>query len=150
MDRVKITGDDMWFRISNKNAYKIWCGTSFEAICLKHTAQIKKALGISGVHSEESPWRYRGSKGESGSPIDLLIDRSDRTITICEMKFYTDEFTIDKACATELQRKLQVFREQTKTRKSLFLTFITTYGVKKNEYSDRLVHNNLTMELFYD
>ena len=150
MDGIKITGDDMWTRMSNTNAYKIWCGMSFEAICLKHIPQIKKALGISGVHSEESPWRYSGTKNAEGAQIDLLIDRADRTINVCEMKFYTDEFTIDKAYATELDRKMHVLREQTKTKKSLFLTFITTYGVKKNEYSDKLVHKSLTMDLFFD
>jgi hypothetical protein len=149
MDRMKITGDDMWSRLSTTNKYKIWCGMSFEAICLKHIPQIKKALGISGIHSEESPWRHSGTKGESGAQIDLLIDRADRTITICEMKFYSGTFTIDKAYATELDRKLQVFREQTRTRQSLFLAFITTYGVKKNEYADRLIHNDLTMDLFF-
>jgi uncharacterized protein len=150
MDKVKITGDDMWSRISQMNGYKTWCGMSFEAICLKHIQQIKKALGISGVHSEESSWRYSDPKGGSGAQIDLLIDRTDRAINICEMKFYADEFAIDKAYATELERKLQVFREQSKTRKSLFLTFITTYGVKRNEYSDRMVHNSLTMDIFFD
>jgi uncharacterized protein len=150
MDGVKITGNDMWSRISNMSAYKIWCGMSFEAICLKHIPQIKQALGIGGVHSEESSWRYVGKKGQSGAQIDLLIDRADRTMNICEMKFYIDEFTIEKAYAAELDRKLQVFREQAKTKKSLFLTFITTYGVKKNEYSDRLVHNNLTMDIFFN
>jgi len=150
MDGVKISGGDMWSRISTMNAYKIWCGMSFEAICLKHITQIKKALGISGVYSEESPWRYSGAKRESGAQIDLLIDRGGRTINICEMKFHTGEFAIDKAYAAELERKLRVFQEQSKTRKALFVTFVTTYGVKKNEHADRLVHNNLTMDLFFD
>ena len=132
------------------NAYKIWSGMSFEAICLKHILQIKKALGISGVHCEESPWRYSGTKSSAGAQIDLLVDRADRTVNVCEMKFYTAEFTIDKAYASELDRKLRVFREQTKIKKSLFLTFITTYGVKTNEHSSRLVQNNLTMDLFFD
>jgi AAA+ ATPase superfamily predicted ATPase len=150
MDKVKVTGKDMWSRISSMNAYKVWCGMSFEAICLKHIPQIKDALGIGGVHSEESPWRYSGAKGESGAQIDLLIDRADRTISICEMKFYTDEFTIDKSYATELDRKLKVFREQTGTKKSLFLSFVTTYGVKTNEHANRLLQNNLTMDIFFD
>jgi hypothetical protein len=150
MDGVRLTGADMWSRMSNTNTYKIWCGMSFEVISLKHVPEIKKALGIAGVHSEESPWRYTGSKGASGAQIDLLIDRADRTINICEMKFYTDEFTIDKSYAAELARKLEVFRDQTAVKKSLFLTFITTYGVKRNEYSDRLVHNNLTIDLFFE
>lgn len=150
MDGVKLSGKDMWTRISSTNTYKIWCGMSFEALCLKHIPQIKKALGISGIHSEESPWRYKGNSSSSGAQIDLLIDRADQTITICEMKFYTDEFTIDKKYAIELDRKLRVFRDQTKTKKSLFLTFITTYGVKKNEYSNRLMQNNIKMDLFFD
>ncbi|MCW3074569.1 MAG: ATP-binding protein [Flaviaesturariibacter sp.] len=149
MDGVKITGNDMWSLLSTTNTYKVWCGMSFEAICLKHIPQIKQALSIGGVHSEESPWRYGGTKGESGAQIDLLIDRADRTVNICEMKFYTSQFTIDKAYATELERKLQVFQEQTKTKKSLFLTFLTTYGVKKNEYAARLIHNELTMDIFF-
>lgn len=150
MDGVKLSGNDMWNRISSTNAYKIWCGMSFEAICLKHIPQIKKALGINGILSEEGPWRYRGTKSSSGAQIDLLIDRADRTINVCEMKFYTDEFTIDKKYAIELDRKLNVFLDQTKTRKSLFLTFITTYGVKNNEYSRRLLQNNITMKLLFD
>jgi uncharacterized protein len=150
MDGVKLSGNDMWTRISSTNAYKIWCGMSFEAICLKHIPEIKKALGISGILSEESPWRYKGNRSSSGAQIDLLIDRADRTINICEMKFYTDEFTIDKKYAIELDRKLHVFRDQNKPKKSLFLTFISTYGVKKNEYSNRLMQNNLTLDLFFD
>ena len=120
-----------------------------EALCLKQIPQIKKALAISGVHSEESPWRFNGDKSTNGAQIDLLIDRADRTINVCEMKFYTGEFTVDKSYAVELDRKLTVFRDQTKTRKTLFLTLITTYGVKKNEYADRLVHNSLTLDLFF-
>ena len=91
-----------------------------------------------------------GGKGEGGAQIDLLIDRNDRTITICEMKFYTDVFTIDKRYAAELERKMRVFGEQTKTKKALFLTLITTYGLKKNQYADSLVHNDLTIDSLFD
>jgi hypothetical protein len=149
MDGKKFSGNDAWLRASAGNIYKIWSGMSFEAVCLKHIAQIKNALGISGIHSEESPWRSAGTKEHEGAQIDLLIDRSDRTINICEMKFYNGEFTIDKSYAAELQRKMEVFREQAKTNKSLFLTFITTYGVKKNEHAGRLVQKDLTMEILF-
>ena len=122
---------------------------AFEAVCLKHITNIKKALGIEGIHSEDSTWRYSAGKGETGAQIDLLIDRSDRTINICEMKFYNGEFVIDKSYASELERKLSVFAERTKTRKSLFLTMITTYGVKENEYAERLVQKKLTMDILF-
>jgi hypothetical protein len=148
MSGVRLTGSDMWSKISKTNGYKIWCGMSFEAICLKHVDLIKGGLSISG-HSEESPWRYTGSEDESGAQIDLLIDRDDRVINICEMKFYTDVFTIDKSYASELERKLRVFREQTKTKKTLFLTFITTYGVKKNQYGTDLVDKELTIDCLF-
>jgi hypothetical protein len=147
-DGVRLTGKDTWAKISVTNAYKIWCGMSFEGVCLKHIYQLKKGLGISGIHCEQSPWRHVGGKG--GPQIDLLIDRNDRTITICEMKFYTDVFTIDKRYAAELERKMRVFGEQTKTKKALFLTLITTYGLKKNQYADSLVHNDLTIDRLFD
>jgi hypothetical protein len=150
MEGVKLNGKEMWSKISNTNAYKIWCGMSFEAICLKHMEQIKKALGIAGIYSEDSPWRYTGGRGESGAQIDVLVDRNDRTINICEIKFYTDVFSIDKSYASELRRKVRVFSEQTKTKKSVFLSFITTYGLKKNEYATSLVHNDLTMDILFD
>lgn len=150
MDGKRPVGREVWSKISNTNTYKVWCGMSFEAICLKHAEQIKKALSIAGVYSEESPWRFSGSKEESGAQIDLLIDRDDRTINLCEMKFYTDVFTIDKTYALELKRKVRVFNEQTKTRKSIFLTFITTYGLKRNDYATSLVHNDLTMDILFD
>jgi len=149
MSGVRLTGNEIWAKISKSNAYKIWCGMSFEAICLKHVEQIKKGLGISG-YSEESPWRYAGNKEEIGAQIDLLIDRDDRVITICEMKFYSEEFSIDKAYAAELQRKIQVFQDQTKTKKTIFLSFITTYGLKKNNYANRLVDKDLTIDCLFD
>lgn len=149
MNGVRITGDDIWTHISKKNAYKIWCGMSFEAVCFKHVHQIKKALDITG-HSEESPWRYAGTKDDEGAQIDLLIDRDDRTINICEMKFYNDYFVIDKNYASELDRKVRVFKKQVKTRKTIYLTFLTTYGLKTNTYSETLVDKELMMDCLFD
>jgi hypothetical protein len=114
-------------------------------------AQIKKALGIEGVLTEESAWRYQPSKGgkEQGAQIDLLIDRQDRCINICEMKYASEEFIIDKKYATELDRKVNTFQQATKTKKTLFLTMVTTYGVKKNEYhTGRIVSDIVMKDLF--
>jgi hypothetical protein len=152
MDKGKISGKDAWSKVSAGAAYKIWGGMAFEAVCLKHVEQIKKGLGIQGIESEESAWRYIPSKGqkEKGAQIDLLIDRKDRCINVCEMKFYTGEFTIDKAYASEMEQKLEVFAEKTKTKKTLFLTIISSYGIKENEYSSRLVQKSLTMDVLFD
>src|SRR3546814_13293180 len=102
---------------------------------MKHVLAIKSSLGIENVHSETSVWRSKPRNEEKGAQIDLLIDRQDRCINVCEIKFSTGTFEITKKYAAELENKLQAFRNQTRTRKTLFITMITTYGKKnKNDY----------------
>lgn len=150
MNKRISSGSNVWLKLSTGNSYKIWCGMAFEAICLKHAGQLKKALGIEGIITEESSWRYPGDKEGEGAQIDLLIDRSDRCINICEMKFYSQEYTIDKAYAAELERKLRVFREKVRTPKLLFLTMVTTFGVKHNLHFTSLVQKELTMDALFE
>jgi hypothetical protein len=140
-----------WARISEGPSYKIWSGMAFEGVCLKHIDQIKNGLGIAEKQTTETSWRYVPSKGlkEDGAQIDLVIDRDDHSINICEMKFYIGELTIGKSYAGDLQRKMDVFREKTRTKKTLFLTLITTYGVKDNSYASDLVKKNLTMDVLF-
>lgn len=151
MEKLRLPGKDAWVKLSAGPVYKIWCGMAFEAVCLKHLDQLKAGLAIQGIETEESAWRYIPAKGlhEAGAQIDLLIDRKDRCINICEMKFSTDEFTIDKAYAAELEQKIEVFRKKTRTRKTLFLTMITTYGVKENMYTASLMQRSLTMDVLF-
>lgn len=94
-------------------------------------------------------WIQTGTHTDPGAQIDLLIDRADRRINICEIKFSRAEFSIDKRYAAELANKLNVFRERTRTRKMVFITMITTNGVKQNDYYTNLVENNLTMEALF-
>jgi len=79
-----------------------------------------------------------------------LIDRDDHSINICEIKFYTGELTISKSYAGELQQKLDVFQQKVKPGKTLFLTLITTYGIKENIHSDNLVRKSLTMDALFN
>lgn len=144
------TGSGTWLRLSTGSSYQSWSGFAFEAICQKHVMQIKKALGIEGVLTVTSAWRHVPKEAnEHGAQIDLLIDRQDLCINICEMKFSTSEFTIDKRFAHELASKVSVFKEVAKTNKTLFLTMITTYGVKHNDYHVGLVQSELTMEALF-
>ncbi len=145
VERARATGTGTWEKVTAGQSYNSWSGFAFEAICQKHVGQIIKALSIK-AYTEASPWRYQPGKGERGTQIDLLLDRKDRSINICEMKFANREFTIDKKYAAELVSREKVFREQTKTRKTIFLTMITTYGVKKNEYHDQLIQGEVTMD----
>ncbi|MCP4130971.1 MAG: AAA family ATPase [bacterium] len=138
-----------WNLISETQAWKIWSGYIFEEICIKHSHLIKKALGISGVITRSSAWNYSTAKkaaSTKGAQIDLLFDRNDRVISICEIKCHNSPFQIDKKYSEVLKNKISVFREQTKTNKSIFLVFVTTMGMKKNDYYDELVDNEVTLK----
>lgn len=146
IDRARSTGAGTWHKIAEGQSYNSWSGYAFEAICQKHVQQIKKALGIAAVYTEASGWRYIPKKGETGAQIDLLLNRADHTINVCEMKFANGEFTIDKKYANELDSKVKVFQAQTKTRKTTFLTMITTYGTKQNIYYTGRIMSEVKME----
>ncbi|MEN9578111.1 MAG: hypothetical protein RJA70_1120, partial [Pseudomonadota bacterium] len=97
----------------------------------------------------EAPWRHAGSETDPGAQIDLLIDRADGTISLCEMKFSEGLFTIDKPYAGQLRQKRDTFRRVTGTRKNIFLTLITTFGIANNAQARELVGNSvLADELF--
>lgn len=152
MEKIKgsiVLGNDInyWLKMNRDPLFKVWSGYAFESICFKHLAQIKKALGISAVLTHESQWSYRPkNKSEKGAQIDLIIDRKDDCINLCEIKFYQTEFTIDQAYAKELQRKIDVFKEHTKTKKTIFLTMITPFGLHHNQYYYELVNQELNLE----
>jgi hypothetical protein len=139
----KSSGKDHWMRLRQSPKWRAWSGYAFEGICMKHVGAIKAAMGIAGVHSSEAPWQHFPKKGEEGAQIDLLIDRADDTISLCEMKFCEGEFAIDKRFAGELRRKRDVFRRITKTRKNLHFTMVTTFGVSDNAYRKELVANSV-------
>jgi uncharacterized protein len=134
--------ENLWINGVDHPAYRAWSGYAFEMTCLHHLKEMKHALGISGVFTNTSTW-YSAEKTNKAQ-IDLLIDRRDGIINVCEMKFSLQEFTIDKAYAQTLVNKVAVFREQTKTKKSTFLTLITSFGLQANEYSRAYVQNVIT------
>ncbi|GAC1422158.1 MAG: hypothetical protein NVS9B7_26790 [Flavisolibacter sp.] len=139
-------GPGTWQKMATGQSYNSWSGFAFETVCQKHVVQIKLALKLQAVHTEESAWRYTPKKGETGAQVDLLLDRNDNTINLCEMKFANAEFMIDKKYAKELETKEKVFIDQTSTKKNVFLTMVTTYGVKENDYSKALVDGEVKME----
>ncbi|MGC4233361.1 MAG: ATP-binding protein [Niabella sp.] len=146
MQHQKGNEKGQWISRMQSPAYTAWCGYAFENVCLSHIEAIKRGLQIAGVQSVAASWVQTGTIGSNGAQIDLLIDRADQCINICEMKFSQSDFTIDKRYASELANKLKVFRDNTRTRKTLFLTLITTYGVKKNTYYTNLVQSELIMD----
>lgn len=145
MENSRASGSGTWIKLSALPAWRSWSGTAFESVCLKHVNAIKDSLGISGVYTEESAWRYVPGKGNAGAQIDLLIDRQDFCISICEMKFSNTTFTIDKAYALELENKRNVFRENSQTKKTLFLVMITSFGTNDNAYKTSLIQNDIRL-----
>ena len=138
---------EFWIKKHSTPKWKAWSGCAFESLCLKHIQKIKKALGISGISTIESGWRYLPQKAtHQGAQIDLVIDRTDKCINLCEMKYSDSEFIIEKPYVENLINKKNVFRELTGTTKTLFTTLVTTYGVKKNTHYLSVVDNQLTMK----
>jgi len=145
----KPADDGHWLKQRGTPRWRAWSGYAYEGACLKHASRIKAALGIGGVQTSEAPWRHIGSEAAPGAQIDLLIDRADDTISLCEMKFSEGQFTIDKSYAAELRQKRDTFRRITGTRKNIFLTMITTFGIADNAYAKELVTSSvLADELF--
>lgn len=129
-----------WESVHKSGQFYAWAGFTFEILALHHISQIKDALRISGVSSNDYSWRCNTAQ------IDLLIDRDDNTINICEMKFSEKPFVIDSSYATSLRTKVDAFRTESKMKnKSTQLTMVTTYGVHQNEYS-ALISNEVTLD----
>lgn len=146
MENRPYEGPETWHLLSQSQKYKSWSGYAFENLCLRHIPQIKTALGISGVYATSSSFYKKGSQDVKGAQIDLLIDRKDHVINLCEIKFYQEPFVITKAYADSLRNKMGVFRHDTKTRKHLMLTFITAFGLHENQHSMSLNVKSLTLK----
>lgn len=139
--------ENTWLTEIDSPKQRAWGGYAFEQVCLAHIKEIKETLGISGVQTVTCSWL--GSDEGAGAQIDLVIDRRDQVINLFEMKFSTGLFSIDRKYAQELRNKVSVFRSQTGTRKAVFLTMITTFGLSRNEYAASVVQNDLTMDVLF-
>ena len=136
-----------WLSVQETPIFYNWQGYAFEAICYKHLAQIRKALKIS-PNAVANSWRHVPQKksADHGAQIDLLFDRKDDAITVCEIKYTTKPFILTKDYVTQLERKVDVFKNKTKTEKQIFLALVTAQGVKKNSYSEDTLSGIVTLE----
>ena len=134
-----------WTHTINGRSRSVWEGLAFERVCLQHSQQIKHALGISGVSTSESEWRCPPTEGRRGAQIDLVIERADHVVNLCEMKFASGEYEIKSDEAENLREKIESFKNATRTRSACHLTFVTTYGVKRNANSG-LVQSEVTLD----
>lgn len=144
--------EHFWTHLLDNPKKNAWLGYSFGQLIKDHIEQVKKALGIGSVLTTQSCWfadkRDLADEGVDGAQIDLLIDRRDKAINICEAKFYSSEFVIDKEYSHKLRNKIAAFKSVVKTRKALVPTFITTFGVKRNAYSGNVQQEVVLDDLF--
>jgi hypothetical protein len=136
-----------WINAVDHPAQRAWAGFAYEQVCLSHVTQIKKALGISGILSQSFSWKSQ--EEENNAQIDLVIDRRDHVVNLCEIKYSLNEYAITKEYIAKLRNKIGSFRNETKTKKAIHLTMITTYGLKKNKYVGN-VQNELTMDMLFE
>jgi len=143
----KEKNEGYWVSLSSQSGWRAWAGYAFESTCYKHINQIRRALHIN-PGAQVGTWRYapRTKEEQEGAQIDLLFDRQDGVITLCEIKRSENLFEIDKAYYQELVRKMEVFRKQTRTKKQLFLTMITANGLKPTIYSEELIAGQVSLE----
>ena len=135
-----------WSAYTDDGGHRAWTGYAFEQVALAHIEQIKRKLQIGGVLTRQYSWR--SAKSQPGVQIDLVIDRNDGVINLCEMKYSRDEFEIDAVYGKQLQRRAEVFRRETGTKSALHTTFVTTYGLVRNAHAAN-IQSIVTMdELF--
>lgn len=140
---IKNNSGRSWRNIFKSHSYVSWTGFAFEILCLKHVEQIKKGLGLSGIDTQSAAWRNKKAQ------IDLVIDRADRCINVCEIKFIDKDYSITKSYAGELQRKKKEFINDLESRKNVFLTMVTTFNIASNKHS-RVVDNFVTMDDLFE
>ena len=138
-----------WSNNHTLSVVKSWLGFSFETVCLSHIDQIKNKLGISGIPTTCSIWRKIGNDDTQGAQIDLLIERSDRVINVCEVKFSELKYTISKEYADNLRNKMSIFAADTATKKTLSLVMISTYGIVQGKNSG-IVNNEVVMDDLFE
>ncbi|MFA6037872.1 MAG: ATP-binding protein [Legionellales bacterium] len=134
-------------------AWYEWAGYTFENICMKHVEKIRQALELQYIGCTVATWKFIPKPGEkvNGAQIDLLLDRDDGVITLCEIKFSDKPYAIDKDYAKSLIQKMDVFQSRTQSHKQLMLAMITTHGLKNNLWSEDIVQGVVTLEdLFKD
>lgn len=135
-----------WMKMQVTSSWKSWSGFAFENVCLKHIDQIKAALGLAAVSTQQSCWWSTSNGKEEGAQIDLIIDRADGCINLCEIKFYRDEYVLDKFAFESIERKKQVFISKTHTKKAIFLSLISVYGAKQNDYFNMAISSQVAVD----
>jgi hypothetical protein len=139
-----------WTQLCKTQNWISWSGIAFENTCFQHIPQIKEALKIGGIISQESGWHHKGSKDMHGAQIDLLIDRDDKIINLCEMKYYNNKVIMTNEMAQSIRSKMASFTYYTQSKKSISPIMISPFGLNMNQYSNGLIYKSIdTDDLFW-
>lgn len=131
--RGKTSDDHYWTHKLATPKTNTWLGLAYERLCMAHMPQIKEALGISGLHTEYYSWRSK--EHQPAAQIDLIIERSDNMVNLCEIKYSAGQYVMHKAEYEKIKNRQMAFMEETSCRQGIFLTLVTTSAPKQNEYS---------------
>ena len=143
------TDEHFWSSTLSSPAQAAWRGLAFERLCLLHLSQVRRALGVGSIHVEAYGWSFKGDETyPDGVQIDLVLERADNVINICEMKYSANVYAIDKAYDSALGRKIATFAGVTGTRKAIHLTLVTVNGLLRNQYSGRVQSEVVLADLF--
>ena len=143
------TDEHFWSSTLSSPAQAAWRGLAFERLCLLHLPQVRRALGVGSIHVEAYGWSFKGDETyPDGVQIDLVLERADNVINICEMKYSANVYAIDKAYDSALGRKIATFAGVTGTRKAIHLTLVTVNGLLRNQYSGRVQSEVVLADLF--
>lgn len=124
---------NFWTASQTSQAVRVWCGLAFERVALQHVGAIKRKLGVSGVITRTYGWRYRDDGGDGdGAQIDLVIERDDKVVNLCEMKYTARPFAITDDYDRRLKAKREIYAEQTGTKDAIHLTMVSAHGLKAN------------------
>lgn len=137
-----------WTHSISSQMQRTWCGLAFERLCLLHVPQIKRKLGIEGVATNCFSWHIPSTGETPGAQIDLLIDRNDQIINLCEMKWSQGDYMLDYSEVQKLNNRLSAFLRETKTRKAIHITMITPYGLQQNQYANEIQSQIVLDNLF--
>jgi uncharacterized protein len=143
IEKSNETDTNFWLNTINTPSYYAWAGNAFEIVCLLHSQEIKKALGIAGIQSNTYAW------SNTKSQIDLIFDRKDQVINLIEIKFSHSKFTVTKDYETKLLNKLTEFREAYKNNKAIWLVMMTTYGLASVNHTGA-IHDSLDMSVLFE
>lgn len=131
-NKKKNTNPQFWQQHLNTPTLNSWGGLAFEQVVMQHVDQVKRALGITGIAVEYYAWRSKQTTPKS--QIDLILDRADRLLNICEIKYSQGIYTISEAEETRLLIRQQNFRLETGLKQGFHLTMITPYGINRNSH----------------